>query len=86
MIQSELVHKLDDFFNVRAYNESALWLEILTPGEQTIYQREAPEFVEGGWNGLLLDSTPEVDRVYLIVFPHQAVLDTILAALAEGGG
>ena len=84
MKQIELVNKLDDFFSVRAYDESALWLEILTPGEQAVYQQAAQtEFVEGGWNGLLLDTVPEVDRVYLIVFPDQAVLDTILALEVE---
>lgn len=84
MIQSELVTKLDAFFTVQSYDDSDLWSKILTPGEQAVYQRDArPGFVEGGWNGLLLDSTPEVDRVYLIVFPDQAVLDTILALEVE---
>jgi putative NIF3 family GTP cyclohydrolase 1 type 2 len=84
MIQAELVTRLDDFFSVRAYDENALWADILTPVERAVYQRAAPpEFVEGGWNGLLLNSTPEVDRVYLIVFPDQAVLDTILALEVE---
>jgi putative NIF3 family GTP cyclohydrolase 1 type 2 len=84
MNQAELVHKLDTFFNIQAYDESKLWAEIIPASEMQIYQRFAgEEFVQGTWNGLMLHSTHEIDRVYLVVFPGQAVLDTILALELE---
>jgi putative NIF3 family GTP cyclohydrolase 1 type 2 len=86
MNQSDLVSKLDAFFQVEAFDESAHWAEILSPADLALYQRFArPEFVAGPWNGLMLDCTAEIDRVYLVVFPGQAVLDTILALEVERG-
>ena len=86
MNQSELVEKLDAFFDVRAFDESAFWAEILPAADVAAYRHFAEaSFVEGSWNGLLLNATPEIDRVYLIVFPDQAVLDTILALELERG-
>ena len=86
MKQSDLVGKLDAFFQVEAFDESAHWAEILSPGDLALYQRFArPEFVAGPWNGLMLDCTSEIDRVYLVVFPNQPVLDTILALEVERG-
>ncbi len=84
MQQRELVQKLDDFFNVQDFNERDLWTSIIPANEIAVYERFArPEFVSGGWNGLMLDSTGEIDRVYMVVFPDQAVLDTILALELE---
>jgi putative NIF3 family GTP cyclohydrolase 1 type 2 len=86
MKQAELVTKLDEFFDVRAFNESNLWATIIPPGDMAVYHRLAEaDFVQGTWNGLMLDTCEEIDRVYLIVFPDQAVLDTILALELERG-
>jgi len=84
MNQAELVRKLDDYFNVEAFDERELWEQKIPAADLAIYRRYAtPEFLEGTWNGLMLDNTLEVDRVYLVVFPGQAVLDTILALELE---
>ncbi len=84
MNQGELVAKLDTFFNVQSFDERRLWSDIIPPGDMAVYQRYArAEFVEGTWNGWMLESSQEIDRAYLIVFPDQAVLDTILALELE---
>ncbi len=84
MNQSDIVQKLNDFFNVEAFDEHELWSEMIPVDDLTTYRRLIRrEFVDGTWNGLILDSTSEIDRVYLVVFPGQAVLDTILALELE---
>lgn len=84
MIQAELIEKLDEFFNVDAYDESTFWQTVIPGDASSVYQRFAlPEFVDGPWNGLMLNNTEEIDRVYLIVFPGQEVLDTILGLELE---
>ncbi len=86
MNQGELVQKLDTFFAVQQYDEREWWQRVIPSGAMAVYEHLArPEFLEGSWNGLMLDFTAEVDRVYLIVFPGQAVLDTILALELERG-
>ncbi len=86
MNQAELVQRLEAYFDVQAYDERELWSEILPPGEMSVYQRFAEaDFVQGTWNGLMQNSTEEIDRVYLVVFPDQTVLDTILALELERG-
>lgn len=81
--QSELMGKLDKFFNVVAFNESDR-RQLFPPGYDSIFQRFAvPEFIQGGLNGLMLDNTTNLDRVYLAVFPSQDVLDTIIAREVE---
>ena len=84
MNQAELVRKLDEHFGVNAYDEREQWQQKIPPADIGVYRRYArPEFFEGPWNGLMLDNALEVDRVYLIVFPGQDVLDTILALELE---
>jgi putative NIF3 family GTP cyclohydrolase 1 type 2 len=84
MNQSDIVQKLDDFFKVPTFDERLFWSDIIPTDDMVVYRRFArPDFVEGTWNGLMLDSTPEIDRVYLVVFPGQAVLDIILALELE---
>ncbi len=86
MHQSDLVARLDAYFEIHAFDESRLWTTIIPPGDLSVYQRFASmDFVQGPWNGLMLDSGNEIDRVYMIVFPDQAVLDTILALELERG-
>ena len=84
MNQTELTQKLDAFFDIQSFDEGALWESILPARDRTIYQRYTEsQFVNGGWNGLMLNSSPEIDRVYLVVFPGQEELDTILALELE---
>lgn len=84
MNQAELVQRLNAFFDILAYDERALWSEIIPPDELSVYQQFAEaDFVQGTWNGLMQNSTDEIDRVYLVVFPTQTVLDTILAMELE---
>jgi putative NIF3 family GTP cyclohydrolase 1 type 2 len=84
MNQAELVLKLNEYFNIQAYSERDLWADIIPPEDLAVYDRfgEA-DFVQGTWNGLMLKSSEEIDRVYMVVFPDQAVLDTILALELE---
>jgi putative NIF3 family GTP cyclohydrolase 1 type 2 len=84
MHQAELVQKLDAFFNVQAYDEREFWAKIIPSSDIEVYQRFGEAgFVQGVWNGLMLNSTEQIDRVYLVVFPGQTVLDTILALELE---
>jgi putative NIF3 family GTP cyclohydrolase 1 type 2 len=83
--QTELVTLLDAFFQASAFDERSN-LEHFPPGYESIFRRfAAPGFVEGPWNGLMLDNAPAVDRVYLIVLPGQSVLDTIIGREVERG-
>lgn len=84
MNQAELVQRLDTFFNIQGFDEKAFWSGIIPAQHMPVYRSYAvADFLDGAWNGLMLNSTSEVDRVYLIVFPGQAVLDTILALELE---
>ena len=84
MNQIELVQKLDAFFDVSEYDESAFWETVIPAEAMSVYTRFAEaEFIRGTWNGLMLNNTEEIDRVYLVVFPDQEVLDTILALELE---
>jgi putative NIF3 family GTP cyclohydrolase 1 type 2 len=86
MNQAELVPKLDTFFNILGFDESSFWSSVIPAGNMPVYQRFAEvDFVQGTWNGLMLHNTEEIDRVYLVVFPEQTVLDTILALELERG-
>ncbi len=86
MNQGELIQKLDTFFAVQKYDEREHWQRRIPPAALSAYEQLArAEFFQGTWNGLMLDSAAQVDRVYLIVFPGQAVLDTILALELERG-
>jgi putative NIF3 family GTP cyclohydrolase 1 type 2 len=84
--QAELVTQLDTFFNVAAFDESGD-RQYFPPGYESILERfAAPGFLQGTWNGLMLNNAEAVDRMYLIVFPGQSVLDTIVAREVERGG
>lgn len=86
MNQAEMVQKLDTFFAVGAFDEREYWTQIIPADALAVYGHWAePDFVQGPWNGLMLNNTSEIDRVYLIVFPVQQVLDTILALELERG-
>lgn len=84
MNQSEIVQKLDTFFNVHAFNEQDFWMEVIPSGDLAVYEQYATSsFLQGSWNGLMLNNAEEIDRVYLVVLPVQSVLDTILALELE---
>lgn len=83
--QADLVTKLDTFFEISAYDDSGQQSDF-PPGYESIFARYAtPGFAEGSWNGLMLDNAAQVDRAYLIVFPSQAVLDTIIGREVQRG-
>jgi putative NIF3 family GTP cyclohydrolase 1 type 2 len=83
--QSELVARLDSFFNTPAFNEK-VDLSYFPSGYESILQRYlTPGFLESTWNGLMMANTTALDRVYLIVFPTPNVLDTIIAREVERG-
>lgn len=83
----ELCTKLDLFFNVHTFNESDGWDFAMPDSYMGMFKRFVrPSFVEGSWNGLMLDNRNEkadVDRIYLVVFPNQDVIDTIIAQEVE---
>jgi len=79
-----LTAKLDAFFNISAFDESKL-LPPRPAGYDSMLARFAvPEF-STLWNGLMLNNAPEIDRVYLVVFPNQEALDQIIAREVERG-
>jgi putative NIF3 family GTP cyclohydrolase 1 type 2 len=83
--QGELVTKLDSYFNVTAFDESSD-RQFFPPGYESIFERFARSgYLSGTWNGLALDNTPALDRVYTIVFPSQSVIDKIIAREVERG-
>ncbi len=83
--QTDLVAKLDTFLGVGTYIETDQ-AQLFPPGYESVLQRfTAPDFLSGSWNGLMLDNTETLDRVYLIVFPAQSVLDTIIAREVQRG-
>ncbi len=80
MKQIELVQSLDTFFNSAAFDEEAHWRSRFSDRDFHTFERFAlPDFRAGSWNGLMLDNTDRIDRVYTIVFPTQDVIDTIIA-------
>lgn len=86
MQQTKLVKELDAFFAIEAFDEANNWRPFFTDGQLRLFERfAAPAFVKGTWNGLMFDNTEQVDRVYLVVFPAQEVLDTIIAREVERG-
>ena len=67
-------------FAIEAFDESGHWRPSFTDRDyQTFEQFTVPAFRSSTWNGLMLDNTTAIDRVYTIVFPTQDVLDTIIA-------
>jgi putative NIF3 family GTP cyclohydrolase 1 type 2 len=83
--QAELVTRLDTFFKASAFDESAD-RQYFPSGYEAIFERfAAPGFLAGAWNGLMLNNAENIERIYLIVFPAQQVLDTIVAQEVERG-
>ncbi|GAB4448372.1 MAG: Nif3-like dinuclear metal center hexameric protein [Anaerolineae bacterium] len=80
MEQVDLVRQLDALFDVAEFDESEAWDFALNEADRAVLQRyAAPAFLDGTWNGLMLDNAREVERVYLAVFPSRPVLDMAIA-------
>jgi putative NIF3 family GTP cyclohydrolase 1 type 2 len=84
----KLCDALDEYFNVSAFDEKD-WQDLISEAERGAFLRFLrPEYVNGSWNGLMLNNTPaddDIERVYLLVYPNQEVLDTIIAREVERG-
>ncbi len=86
MQQDELVRQLDSFFAIEAFEESERWRSRFSEADLRVFEQYAePAFLGGTWNGLTLNNTDSVERVYLVVFPGQPVLDTIIAREVADG-
>lgn len=83
-----LCDALDEYFNVSAFNEKD-WQDLISEAERGAFLRFLqPEYVNGSWNGLMLNNNPpddDIERVYLLVYPNQEALDTIIAREVERG-
>jgi putative NIF3 family GTP cyclohydrolase 1 type 2 len=88
MYLNELCKELDVFFNVQAFVEDD-WSRFMPEAYRGAAQRFLrPGFADGGWNGLMFEHPGEqgqVDRVYLVVFPGQAIIDKVIAKEVERG-
>jgi putative NIF3 family GTP cyclohydrolase 1 type 2 len=83
--QTDLVKRLDTFFEISSYDEREERSRV-PPGDASVFARYAAAgFAEGSWNGLMLNNTTQVERAYLIVFPSQSVLDTIIGREVQRG-
>jgi putative NIF3 family GTP cyclohydrolase 1 type 2 len=86
MHQLDLVKALNEYFGTTRFNEQDGWLAFMTEVHKAAVKRfYVSEFWDGPWNGLMLDNTPKVDRVYLVVFPTPKIIDTIIAKEVERG-
>lgn len=83
--QAELVERLNKLFNVADFDESGDRRYFPAGYESMIERYLAEGFLSGTLNGLMLDNTAQVERVYLIVFPATQVLDRIIAKEVERG-
>ncbi|MHB8624953.1 MAG: Nif3-like dinuclear metal center hexameric protein [Aggregatilineales bacterium] len=83
--QTEVVARLDTYFDVAAFDERAIG-ERLPPDYMPILAKyAAPGFLNSGWNGLWLNNAETIERTYLIVYPTQAALDTVIAKEVQRG-
>lgn len=83
MDQSTLVTELNTFFQVSEFSDHSFWEAQPKDYRLMVNRYMASNFVEDGGNGLMLDNTTQVERVYLAVFPSQAVLDKVIAREIE---
>ena len=86
MDQGELVRQLDSLFKVEEFDESRAWDFALPEGYRAVLSQYAtPHFLDGVWNGLMLDHATQIDRVYLAVFPSRPTLDMAIAREVDRG-
>lgn len=85
MDPSTLIAQLDAFFEIGKYDERGFWDTQPESYRLMASRFVAPGFWEGVGNGLMLDNTAQIERVYLAVFPAQAVIDMAIAREIERG-
>jgi putative NIF3 family GTP cyclohydrolase 1 type 2 len=95
MLLKDLTAKLDNFFALTSFSEGRDHQPPMPTGYESVLKRFATAtFLEGGWNGLMLNNSSTssngqhpatLDRVYMVVFPSQGVLDMIIAREVERG-
>ncbi len=86
MDQVELEKQLDALFEVEKFSESEAWDFAMPENYRSVLQRYAtPRFFDGTWNGLILNNTAQISRVYLTVFPSRAALDMAIAREIDRG-
>ena len=83
--QTDLIALLDSYFETTRFDEHDLADRLTKPIVDAIGRYAISGFINGNWNGLWLDNTKAFDRVYLVVMPTQAVIDTILAREVQRG-
>lgn len=85
----KLCDALDRYFRVTDFDERESWQALMSDAYKGSLQRFlTAEFANGTWNGLMLDNAPDeitVNRVYLMVFPNQDLIDTVIANEVERG-
>ena len=86
---SDLTARLDDRFRPAAFDEHDGWDFAFGPGERAALLKRAAAGFAATFNGLMLApaagaGTP-VDRAYLLVFPHQVLLERVIAGERERG-
>jgi len=84
----ELADRLDAYFQPEAFDEHDGWAFCFGPGAWEALLGRAPAAFAATCNGLMIPPRapdPEIDRVYLIVFPQPARLERIVATERERG-
>jgi putative NIF3 family GTP cyclohydrolase 1 type 2 len=77
----QLAQRLDDFFEVRRFDERSNWDFALDPDQRFVLTRRGGPTFQACFNGLLNapDEERECKRDYLVVFPEESLLDQIIA-------
>lgn len=80
---ADLAARLDELFRPAAFDEHDGWGMVFGPGEREALLARAPAAFARTFNGLMLEAgagpqTP-VSRAYLLVFPHEALIERVLA-------
>jgi len=91
MLLPDLAERLDRLFRVAAFDEHDGWDFAFGPGERdALLERAVPGFA-AAFNGLMVapardgERPLEVDRVYLLVFPEQTLVERVIADEAARG-
>lgn len=78
----ELVGRLDGMFRPGAFNEHDGWDFAFGPGEREALLERAEAGFAATFNGLMLGAAgagAEIDRVYLLVFPEEGLIEQVIA-------
>ena len=80
---SELIGRLDEFFRPADFDEQDGWDFAFAPGERHALLERAPAAFATTFNGLMLAPAAgprtQVDRVYVLVFPHRPLVEHVIA-------